>query len=67
MTVFRTNKHLLESLKKVVLEVLISEIFILVLMINFMKIVGKNLKNQKILTRNTIAVIIMMRLSINMV
>ena len=41
-------------------------LFILVLMINFIKIVGKNLKNWKVLIKNIIVVIIMSVL-INMV
>ena len=41
-------------------------LFILVLIINFIKIVGKNLKNWKVLIKNIIVVIIMSVL-INMV
>ena len=42
---FSTNKTPIEVIKEGSLVVLISELFILVLMINFIKIVGKNLKN----------------------
>ena len=41
-------------------------LFILVLMINFIKIVGKNLKNWKVLIKN-ITVVIIMSVLINMV
>ena len=47
--------------------VLFFEIFILVLMINFIKIVGKNSKNCKILSKGIIEVIIMILVLINMV
>ena len=42
---FKPNVSPFEVIKKVLLVVLILETFILVSMINFMKIVGKNLKN----------------------
>ena len=42
---FGTNKTPIEIIKEGILVVLISEIFIQVLIINFIKIVGKNSKN----------------------
>ena len=42
---FKPNETPVEIIKEDILEELILEIFILVLMINFMKIVGKNLKD----------------------
>ena len=49
------------------MEELSSEIFILALIINVIKFHGKNLMMQKIMTRITIAQIIMMLMLINMV
>ena len=42
---FKPNETPVEIIKEDILEELILEIFILVLMINFIKIVGKNLKD----------------------
>ena len=53
-------KHPLKPLKKVVLVVLISETFILVLMVSGTEMLGKNLKIWKILTKSIMVLIIMM-------
>ena len=42
---FKPNETPVEIIKEDILEELILEIFILVLIINFIKIVGKNLKD----------------------
>ena len=42
---FKPNETPVEIIKEDILEEFILEIFILVLMINFIKIVGKNLKD----------------------
>ena len=62
---FGTNKTSIEIIKEVVLVLLTLEIFIQVLMINFIKIVGKNLKNWKLLIVSSIVQIIMMSILIN--
>ena len=62
---FGTNKTSIEIIKEVVLVLLTLEIFIQVLMINFIKIVGKNLKNWKLLIVSSIVQIIMMSVLIN--
>ena len=66
---FGTNKTPIEMIKKGSFSGTYFQdiyLFILVLMINFIKIVGKNLKNWKVLIKNIIVVIIMSVL-INMV
>ena len=62
---FGTNKTSIEIIKEAVLVLLTLEIFIQVLMINFIKIVGKNLKNWKLLIVSSIVQIIMMSILIN--
>ena len=57
---FRPNSSPVEAIKKVLLVVLILEIFFLELMISGIKIAGKNLKNWKVLMVDIIVLILMM-------
>ena len=64
---FGSKKTLVEVIKKEALEELILETFSLTLMVNGIKIHGKNLKSQRILIKIIIAQIIIMLVLINIV
>ena len=63
---FELSVSPVEVIKKVHLLLLILETFILVLMIHFTKTVGKNLKNEKVLTKNIMPLIFMMLVLMNL-